>query len=644
MYKRLSRYLRPHAGLMVMAVVTRIIAAALEGFTAALLIPFLRLLFSKAPADGSAPVNPFPDNPVGEFLRSTIGFLTEGKSDGENLATVIAIILATAVIKNLFSWWGGVASAKLQELVNRDLRDDVYGHIVRLPMTFHQRTKLGQLLSRIISDTRETRQVITLIVTQALQNASTIIVSLVLLFYLSAKLSLFALVIAPTVILAIQPLLRRLRRGYRRSHGELGEINSLAQEVLSGAKLVKAARAEAFEQQRFRDASGMYARGLIKVTKYAFMTQPITEIIGTVVACALLWLGAREVASGVLEPEALLVFLLTTLRLLQPLKQLSQLPAVAQGSFAAAERLFDVLDRPTESASDRGTREVSAVNTSIEFTDVTFDYALTPDSGEADSSARGAAVSGVSLSARKGEIVALVGPSGAGKSTLVDLIPRFYEPTAGRIEIDGVDTREIKLDSLRGLIGLVSQETVIFNDTVHNNIAYGAVAGRAASDSGSRPGARSALHAAVEDVAHLANAHEFISQLPQGYNTVLGERGTRLSGGQRQRISIARALLANPPRLIFDEATSALDTESERLVQEAIDRLLRGRTVFVIAHRLSTVMHADQILVMNAGVVVERGKHADLLELNGLYARLHAMQFRDGLPAAESEPGAGSLP
>jgi ATP-binding cassette, subfamily B, bacterial MsbA len=298
------------------------------------------------------------------------------------------------------------------------------------------------------------------------------------------------------------------------------------------------------------------------------------------------------------------------MRLLPPLKQLSQTPATAQQSLAAAERLFDVLDRPTEAQLDHGHTAVTELRDGIMFDRVSFAYDGEP------------VLSDITFTADKGEVVALVGASGAGKSTLVDLIPRFYEPTAGRILLDGVDTREITLTSLRSLIGIVSQDTILFNDTALNNIAYGAAARYS--------------RAQIEDAARAANAHGFISELPEGYDTVLGERGTRLSGGQRQRIAIARALLTDPPVLILDEATSALDTESERLVQEAIDRLLEGRTVFVIAHRLSTVHHADRILVLERGRIVERGTHQELMQRRGTYHRLHALQFRgepDGSPA-----------
>jgi subfamily B ATP-binding cassette protein MsbA len=296
------------------------------------------------------------------------------------------------------------------------------------------------------------------------------------------------------------------------------------------------------------------------------------------------------------------------------LKQLSQMRTTAQSSLASAERLFEILDSPAEFQRDRGTRDKAAFERDLRFENVTFSYGDAP------------VLTGIDLTARKGEVVALVGPSGSGKSTLVDLIPRFYEPAQGRILVDGIDTREIKLPALRALTGIVSQETVLFHDTVRNNIAYGA--------------AEKYSQAQIEAAASAANAHEFITELPSGYDTLLGERGTRLSGGQRQRLAIARALLSDPPILILDEATSALDTESERLVQEAIDRLLRGRTVFVIAHRLSTIAHADQILVLDRGEIVEQGSHAELLARRGAYYRLYSLQFGDA-DEASMVPSAG---
>jgi subfamily B ATP-binding cassette protein MsbA len=383
-----------------------------------------------------------------------------------------------------------------------------------------------------------------------------------------------------------------------------GEMTSLMQETVSGVRLVKAYGAEGYEAERFGDAAARYARGMVKWQKMALMAPPISETFGALVTITLLWFGTAMTSGpgATLKPEAFIAFLFVALRLMTPLKYISNFPAQAQTGLAAGERVLEVLDEPPTEARATGTATIPGFDGSIEFRDVSFAY----DGGEP-------VLAGVSLQAAKGEIVALVGPSGAGKSTLVDLIPRFYDPTGGMVCFDGRDAREFSLGSLRALMGIVSQETVLFNDTVRANIAYGA---------GDKYSAEQ-----VEAAARAANAHAFIAGLPEGYDTMLGERGTRLSGGERQRLAIARALLRDPPILILDEATSALDTESERLVQEAIDRLLEGRTVFVIAHRLSTVQHATQILVLDKGRIAERGRHDELLARDGLYRRLYEMQF-----------------
>jgi len=599
MYGRLFRVLRPHSWRMAGTIASSVGAAALDSFSFALLIPFLSALF------GEKSLLPPGGGMIRALLDRTIGSLLDPARPMTSLQHIIFVILAAIVAKNILSWFAGQLGAQLQEYVTRDLRDSVYSHLQRLPLSYFQRTKAGQIISRVLSDTEQTKVLITGLVTQSFQNLALLVFYVILLFAISKRLTLYALVVAPLLLAALQPLLRKLRKGYRRLRNDYGEMTSILQEVVNGVRLVKSYGAEAYEEKRFTEASTRYSRGMVKVTRLAFMAQPITEVIGTSIAVVLLWIGARMViVDKSIAGAALITFLAVVMRLLQPLKQLSQVPTWAQGSLAAAERLFDVLDTPTEESVDKGTRDVKAFRDSMVFERVGFAYGAEP------------VLRDVSLSARRGEIVALVGASGAGKSTLVDLIPRFYEPTEGRILLDGTDTREIRLRSLRELTGIVSQDTVLFNDTVRANIAYGAV-GRYEK-------------AQVEAAARAANAHGFIMELPEGYDTVLGERGTRLSGGQRQRIAIARALLTDPPILILDEATSALDTESERLVQEAIDRLLAGRTVFVIAHRLSTIVHATQILVLDRGRIVERGTHQELLALGGAYRRLHEMQFRDG--------------
>ncbi|NUQ22216.1 MAG: ABC transporter ATP-binding protein [Gemmatimonadaceae bacterium] len=598
MYRRLLRILRPHGWRMAGTIASSVGAAALDTFSFTLLIPFLNALF------GEQSLLPPGGGWIASVLRATVGHLLNPADPMGSLQRVIFVIMASVIGKNILVWVGGQLGAQLQEYVTRDLRDSVYAHLQRLPLGFFQRTKVGQIISRVLSDTEQTKQLVTQLVTATIQNVATIVGYIIFLFGISTRLTLYALIVAPLLMGALQPLLRKLRKGYRRLRNDYGEMTSVLQEVISGVRLVKSYGAESYEEQRFTEASHRYSRGMVRVVKLAFMAQPITETIGMAIAVILLWIGARQVlVAHTLAGASLITFLAVVMRLLQPLKQVSQIPTAAQSALAAAERLFEVLDTPTELAADRGTKVADAFRRDVVFENVSFAYGDEP------------VLRDISFTARRGEVLALVGASGAGKSTLVDLIPRFYDPTAGRILLDGTDTRDITLASLRALTGIVSQDTVLFNDTVRANIAYG-TKGRYSQEQ-------------VEAAARAANAHAFIGELPEGYDTILGERGTRLSGGQRQRIAIARALLTDPPILILDEATSALDTESERLVQEAIDRLLAGRTVFVIAHRLSTIIHATQILVLDRGRVVERGTHAELLARGGAYRRLYEMQFRD---------------
>ena len=595
LWRRLWRFVGPHKGKLGLVVLLNALAAFADVFSFALLVPFFNAFFKSdtlLPQSGT----------IGRVLNATIGFLLDESNRKESLRNVLLIVIAAVTLKNTLVWLSGQLGVKLQEFVVRDLRDQLYAHLLRLPLPWFTRNKVGQIIARVLNDTGNAKTVVTELVTRSLWSGAQLVATLVAMFTTSWRLSLAALVIAPVTIGAIQPVLRKLRQGYRRLGNEQGEMTSLVQEVVSGVRLVKSYRAEGREEARFTAKNNAFARGFVKVGRLALLSGPVIETLGTFTAVIILWYGAQLVLDeGSLTGAELLVFLVQVMRLLQPLKQLSQTPAAAQQSLASAERVFEILDAPAETTTDRGTRDVATFEREIAFSGVGFQY----DGGAA-------ALQDVTFTARKGEVVALVGASGAGKSTLVDLLPRFLDPTAGRITLDGVDLREIRLGALRALTGIVSQDTVLFNDTVRANVAFG------------RP---DATQAQLDDAARAANALAFIEALPEGWDTNLGERGSRLSGGQRQRVAIARALVSDPPILILDEATSALDVESERLVQEAIDRLLEGRTVFVIAHRLATIQHADRILVLDGGRLVEEGAHDALLARGGPYARLHALQF-----------------
>ncbi|MGV3710584.1 MAG: ABC transporter ATP-binding protein [Gemmatimonas sp.] len=595
-WQRLYAFVRPHQGKLIAVVVLNLLAAVADVFSFTLLLPFLNALF------GQADLVP-TDNPLGRLLNVTIGFLIQGDKE-DALRNVILIILVAVAVKNFFVWMSGQIGSQLQEYVARDLRQAVYSHMLRLPLGWFTRNKVGQVISRLQNDTALAKAVVTELVTRSLWSAAQVLAALVAMFITSWQLSLASLFGAAPAILLIQPVLRKLRKGHKRLGNEQGEMTSVIQETVSGIRLVKSYGAESYEETRFGERNAKFAQGYVKVSRLALLSQPITETLGTVTAVILLWYGASLALADPpeMQPAMLITFLLYVMRMLQPLKQLSQVQPAAQQSLASAERVFEILDERTETSRDRGVGLKAPFSHEICFENVGFAY---EESGEA-------ALGDVSFSARKGEIVALVGSSGAGKSPLVDHLPRFIEPTSGKITIDGVNLRDIRFADLRALTGIVSQDTVLFNDTVRANVAFGK---------------RDATQEQLNQAAAAANALEFINELPDGWDTNLGERGARLSGGQRQRLAIARALLSDPPILILDEATSALDAVSERLVQEAIDRLFLNRTVFVIAHRLATIQHAHKILVLDRGSLVEEGTHGELLRMGGVYARLHSLQF-----------------
>jgi ATP-binding cassette, subfamily B, bacterial MsbA len=572
-----------------------VLGSLLDGFTMVLLIPFLRSLF------GETALMSTGGSLVERVLDATVGpFINQG-SPGASLRNVVIVVMAGLLLKNVFFYSADILGVKVREGIVRDMRDQLYEHVQRLPLGFFDRNKAGQLVARVFSDTNQAKELLTHTITDVVKHTVSLLVFVLMLSLISWKLTLIALVAAPLFLGFLKPMLWRLRHGFRRAYDAQGELTSMLQETASGARLVKAYGADGYEKRRFAETNRLFYKSFYRAERIRRLGSPLSEILGSVVTLVLVWVGAQFVFAGELTAAAFLTFLTISLRVQSPIKALTNLPINAQSSLAAADRFFETLDTATESDGDEG-RRIEGLEQGVAYEDVHFAY----DGDEK-------VLTGVSFTVKRGEVVALVGPSGAGKSTIVDLLPRFYELSSGRITIDGVDIREIRLDSLRDLLGVVSQETVIFHDTVRANIAYG------------KPDRYSQEE--IESAAEAANAHGFIIQFPDGYDTALGDRGVRLSGGQRQRIAIARAILRDPPLLIFDEATSSLDTESERLVQQAIDRLMANRTVIVIAHRLSTIQGAHHIVVLDDGRVVESGRHEDLLRRNGVYRRLYDLQF-----------------
>lgn len=596
---RLIRLVKPYRGLLALGLFTTFLASLLDGIVLVILIPLLKYLFGTA--GGLRPGSTQLESAIHRFIEPLVAGLSPGQAAGR-LVVVLAIGL---LLKNALSYASTQLTVGVQEGVVRDLRSRVFSHLLTLDFGYFQRTRAGQLIAGIITEVDQTKTAVTASLLALFQNLVVVAVTLVILSQISLRLTLFTLAFVPLLVWCLQRLLRRLRRHSRARTRERGEVTAAVAERLGAIRLIRSYGEEAREAASFDAQTNRYRRQVIRTQRYSSLTSPLTEVFSGFLVILIIWAATRPGLIGLgapLAPEAIIVFLMAALKLTSPLKTIASYPAVMAVALASAERVFEILDEPSTEV-DRPDEGVARFQREIVFDRVSFRY------GGGDP-----VLSDVSFALAKGQVVALVGPSGAGKTTLADLLPRFHDPVEGRVLMDEVPLTQLTRRSIRSLMGVVSQDTILLNDTVHANIAYGSP---------------NATRAQVEAAAAAANADGFIAQLPQGYDTMLGERGTRLSGGQRQRIAIARALLRDPPILILDEATSALDTESERLVQQAIDRLMEERTVLVIAHRLATVRDADEIVVLDAGRVVQQGSHEELFRAGGLYRRLYDLQFRD---------------
>ena len=597
--RRLLRLVRPYWGLLAAGLVITFLVSVLDGFVLVVLIPLLKNLF------GTAGELRTGSTQLEAFVEGLVQPLVAGLTPTQAAARLIVVLVIGLLLKNTLSYLSSQITVRAQEGLVRELRIRLFDHLLTLELGFFQRTRAGQVISVMMADVDQTKTVITASLVSLFQNLVVVAVTLVVLSQISLRLTLFTLAFVPLLVVLLQRLVRRLRRHARARSKERGEVTATVAERIGAIRLIRSYGEEARESAAFRTQTDRYRKQVIRTQRFSSLTSPVTEVFSGFLVILIIWAATSPGLLGLgapLAPATIIVFLMASLRLTSPLKTISGFPATMAIALGAAERIFEVLDEPPTEVDQPGEGE-ARFEREIVFDRVGFRY------GDGDP-----VLGGISLTIPKGKVVALVGPSGAGKTTLADLLPRFHDPTEGRILLDDVPLTRLKRRSLRALMGVVSQDTVLLNNTVFANIAYGSP---------------DATRERVEAAAEAANAAGFIRQLPQGFDTVLGERGTRLSGGQRQRIAIARALLRDPPILILDEATSALDTESERLVQQAIDRLMQDRTVLVIAHRLATVRDADEIVVLDEGRIVQLGTHDELYRAGGLYRRLHDLQFRE---------------
>lgn len=540
---------------------------------------------------------------IENIKQSLLSFVFSG-SQMNALLTICFIIIIAFSLKNLFGYLQSFLMNYAEEGVVKDIRNALYRHLHNLPLAYFTNERTGGLISRIVNDVSIINGGISASFVTMIREPLLIIVYLGLAITLSWKLTLISIVVFPFSLSIISWIAIRLHKERGVSQEQLADITSVLQETISGVKIVKAFGMEDFENKKFNKYTSKYFRSLIKITRIRDIASPTTELLSVIAGAVIIWIGGQQVLiEQSLKASEFLGFLFIIFQIMPPVKELTNVNNRIQESSAAGKRIFEVLDTQPSIRSKEHAITTKEFTSAIEFQNVSFSY-----------NGIDTVLENISVKIQKGDVVAIVGSSGSGKTTLVDLVPRFYDPTRGSITIDGIDIRDLEVKSLRDKIGIVTQETILFNDTVKNNIAYGL-------DS-----------CPLDDIiaaSKAANAHNFIMEMPKQYENIIGERGVKLSGGERQRLSLARAILKNPPILILDEATSALDTESEILVQEAIDHLMSGRTSIVIAHRLSTIQHANRIIVLQDGKIVEEGKHEELLAIPyGVYKKLYQLQFR----------------
>ncbi|MCE5249139.1 ABC transporter ATP-binding protein/permease [bacterium] len=610
---RIARYMYRYKILVFIGFTCSLGYAALNAFSVYLVGPFMKTLFlmnKEMPVTVTAPDQTIRSMTFFARLKTFFqtmfdGFLGQG-TPREVLTRLCMLIVISIVIKNIFSYLQGYVMAYVEQGTISNLREDIYTAYHRLPLRFFQKRKTGDMISRVINDCNTINENLNNSFINIMKEPINIIMILVVMILMSWRLTFFTFLIAPPSLYIIRRIGKKLRRRTVRTQSCIAAITSILEETFSGIRVVKAFSMGKFEVERFNTANRAYFKSLIRLVQMRRLSPPVTEVLGVGMAVAVLWIGGIMVLEyKMLDPGDFLAFLTLLFILMQSAKRMSEVTVKIQVGVAATDRVFEIIDYPRDILDPPDPRFLDKLSEKIVFDNVWYEY----DPGVP-------VLKGIDLVIRKGETIAIVGPSGGGKSTMLDLIPRFFDPIRGSVMIDGHDIREYRVEDLRHLFGIVTQETILFHDTIRSNIAYG------------RP------DIPLEDIidaAKTANAHDFIMEFEKGYDTIIGDRGTKLSGGQKQRLVIARAILKNPPVLLFDEATSALDSGAEAEVQAAIEKLMRGRTSLVIAHRLSTIQSATRIVVLDRGRIVETGTHQELYGKKGVYRRLYDLQYANAV-------------